>query len=358
MNFIARFSVLPLILVTLAGCGCGGGSASRPIAEFNSRKISEETYLKRLETMANVRVVINGQTVSARVAEPLSQQALRVLLSEQAILQAAQDEGVEPSKDDVERRKDLLSEINPNYISQQKEFGLTNSDINWQIRMQLANENLVKRGVDEKTLEDIEEFIRDNPEDFIQPATVTMRWIVVDSETKRDEVDRDLGQGLTFGHVASERSIVRNADRTDGSYPATSGVPVPVAINRFAEDLRTVVEKTAEREISDWFDIQGQHVKIYIESKVPEQKVEPTAAQKELMRIQLTVQEGRLNNNLNLLVTKKLMDANVTVHPPYLRKMWNTFTKRLGDQLADLFPERAGEATPAGGGVDVGGEPE
>jgi parvulin-like peptidyl-prolyl isomerase len=335
-----------LVAFGLVGCGRGGDV----LVEFNELKITKEAYMKRMETLDAVAVrVPQGQFPAGNlrlpVASPISHQTLQRMLAELALLQAAKDEGVAPSKEDIERRKELYTKIDPNYITQRKEIGMSISDIDYYIELELARENLLKRGTPEKTLEDVEKYIKEHPDEFRRPPMVTLRYIIVTSPEEQKKVDESLMRGYTFEQAAAEFSVAPNASREKGSFPPGSGATLsrPVPINQLDPPLRKAVENTGERKISDWFQY-GQHLcKIYVESKVPSQFVEPSSAQKELMRIQWTVREGSANNDLDRLLLKKLMDAKVKIHAPYLRKVWDALLDEVKTQAKELLPGVAPE---------------
>jgi hypothetical protein len=168
-----------LVAFGLVGCGRGGDV----LVEFNDLKITKEAYMKRMETLDAVAVrVPQGQFPAGNlrlpVASPISHQTLQRMLAELALLQAAKDEGVAPSKEDIERRKELYTKIDPNYITQRKEIGMSISDIDYYIELELARENLLKRGTPEKTLEDVEKYIKEHPDEFRRPPMVTLRYII------------------------------------------------------------------------------------------------------------------------------------------------------------------------------------
>ncbi|HWP30299.1 MAG TPA: SurA N-terminal domain-containing protein [Fimbriimonadales bacterium] len=321
-------------LFFLSILGCGGGS-DKPVAEFNNSPITEAQYLKRLETLPNVYVVIRGQRVLAPVAEPLSAQALRSLMQEETLLQVAKDQGVMPTQADVDKEIQFNEQLQSNWLNNLKEQGFTLDDIRRLVLVELARERLVTRGVPEKTLADVDKYVKENPEQFIQPATVKFRWIVVEKGMEK-KVDDALGKGLTFGAVASEFSIVPDAKLSNGSFPATSQEPRPVPIDRLSPPLRKAAESTPERKISGWFDYQGKRAKIYVESKTPAQKMTLTSAMKEKIKRQLMIQDG-IGNELDRLLLQKIIEAEIKVFPPYLRRTWESYREQLKDAATEML---------------------
>lgn len=329
-----RYLLLFSSLFVLSLFGCGGGS-DKPVAEFNNTPITEAQYLKRLETLPNVYVVIRGQRVLAPVAEPLSAQALRSLMQEETLLQVAKDQGVMPTQADVDKEIQFNEQLQSNWLNNLKEQGFTLDDIRRLVLVELARERLVTRGVPEKTLADVEKYVKENPDQFIQPATVKFRWLVVEKGMEK-KVEDALGKGLTFGAVASEFSIVPDAKLTNGSFPATSPEPRPVPVNRLSPPLRKAAESTPERKVSSWFDYQGKRARIYVESKTPAQKMTLTSAMKEKIKRQLMIQDG-IGNEIDRLLLQKIIDAEIKVFPPYLRRTWESYREQLKDAATEML---------------------
>ena len=328
--------IIPLVLLPLLLTGCGGGgSGDKTIAEFDGKRITESAYLKRLETLGQVTVVINGQTVNAPLAEPLSAQALRSLMAEETLLELAREQGLFPSKDEVAKEKEFNEKLRPNYTQSLQELGYRLEDIDRQIQIELCRFRLLTDGVPEKAMADAEKFIEENPQMFTQPASVKFRWLVVPaSEMKK--VDEDLGKGLTFGAVASKYSIVPDAQITNGSFPPRTKDPMQISIESLRPELKSAAEKTAERQVSAWFEYAGNRAKIYVESKTPSQLIKLNDAQKEQVRRQLMLRDG-IGNELDKKLLEKILEAEVKVIPNYLRKTWEAYRTQLKDAQAEML---------------------
>lgn len=338
-------------LVVLAGCGGGSASGSSSLGTFNEAPISREDYYKKLETMQVVRVVDgNGNVVQARLAEPMSNQALQMVMIEQAILQAARDEKVLPTSEDVQKERKFREELRPSYINELKQMGLTMPDIDRQILLELAQERLTIRGVPQKTLADVDKYIADNPSVSRVPATVTMRWIVVETEAEQQAVDADLRGGLHFASVASSRSKMPNARMNNGAFPDGAAQPRPVPIETFAPAMRDVINRTEDGRVSDWVVIENRRIKMFIEAKTPETKKEFTNAEKEQLLRELMVREGSVQNDVQKLIVEKLSTANVKININHLRQAWETFQTAVKERSADILgtPTQPSESRPNG----------
>ncbi len=333
----------------MAGCGGAKASGSSSIATFNEAPISREDYNKRLETMQVVRVVDgNGNVVQARVAEPMSSQALQMLMIEQAIIQAARDEKVLPSSDDIEKERKFREELQQGYVNELKKMGLSMADIDRQIMLELAQERLTTRGVPEKTMDDVDKYITDNPNITRVPATATFRVIVVESAAEQQAVDADLRGGLPFGSVASMRSKMPNARMNNGSFPDNSAQPRPMAVQGLRPEMQKALNETAEGKISEWVVVDQQRIKIFVEAKAPETKTTLSNAQKERLRRELMAREGQVQNDVQKLIVEKLSKADVKVNINYLRQAWETFQTAVKERSADILGTPSSETpTPA-----------
>ncbi|MBA3725233.1 MAG: SurA N-terminal domain-containing protein [Armatimonadetes bacterium] len=341
-----------LAATTAAGLtGCGGKAGGETIANFNGKPIEESKYYKQLETMDSIAVVLpNGQTTNARPAQPLSSQALGKLIERQVVLQAAKDQGVLPSKEDVEKEKTLRSGLNPQFFDQMRALGYSGDDINESLQVDLALYQLSVKGQQEKTIADAEKFVKENPERFRQPATASLRWIVLNNPSQRQAVDKAL-INATFGAAATQFSTVPSAKVDNGAFnPApgsTAPRPVPVT-DTLGPELLPQVKKTGEGEASGWFQFRGKWVKIKVEGKTVAQQTKPSAGQLELIRRALTQQDAKGSIDVQKILLDKLLAADVKITRAHLKKNWDTLVTALKQRTAELgesAPSQTSEAT-------------
>lgn len=335
-------------LCAISGCGGSASAGGGSIATFNGAAVTRDDYYKKLETMQVVRVVdSNGNVVQARLAEPMSSQAMQMIMIEQAIIQAARDEKVLPTADDIEKEKKFREDLQQGYVNELKKMGFSMSDIDRSIMLELAQENLTVRGVPEKTMEDVDKYIESNPNVTRVPATATLRLVVVETADEQRKVDEQLKNGIPFGSVASMFSKLPNARMNNGAFPDSSTQPRAVAIERLAKEMQDAVNKTADGRVSDWFALGNQKVKLFVEAKTPETRTTLTNAQKERLRRDLRIQEGRLQNDVQKLILEKLSKADVKVTVDYLKQAWETFQKAVRERSADILGHPVeGEQTP------------
>jgi hypothetical protein len=344
-KFIIEFGLAAATAV-IAGCG-GGGSTGEVIAKFNEETITKDQYLKQLETMDSILVTLeNGQQVQARPSQSLSTQALSKMVERNVVLEAAKNANVLPSQEEVEREKTLRTEINPQFQDQLRAAGYSGEDIDMAIKVDLALYKLTVMGQKEKTLADAEKYVKDNPAQFKQPETATLRWIVVRDPAVRAQVDKML-VNASFGAAAAQYSVVPTAPQDKGAFNSGGqAVPRPVPItSALGEELLAQVKKIKEGGTGDWFRFQNNWAKVKVEAKTPAVQITPKPAQLEVLRRELSRQDAGGANDVPGLLLKTLLDADVNVMPAYLKKNWETLVAALKSRTMGLGDNPA--AAPA-----------
>ena len=337
----------------LAGCG-GGGSTGEVIASFNGQEITRDEYLKQLETMDAILVVLpDGRQAQLRPAQSLSTQALSKLVEREVVLEAAKKNNVMPSQDDVNREKTLRSDINPQFQDQLRAIGFSGEDIEAALRTDIALYKLTVMGQKEKTIADAEKYVKDNPAQFRQPETATFNWIVVSDPAVRAEVDRML-VNAAFGAAAARYSVVPTAKTDNGAFNSggsTQARPVPLT-EQIGEPLLGQLKKTSEGATSDWFRYQNAWAKIQVQAKTPAVQIKPKASQLEMIRRDLSRSDTRGANDVQDLLLQTLLEADVKVMPAYLKKNWETLVAALKTRTAALGDKPTStEAAPKDGAV-------
>lgn len=342
--------------VVLAGCG-GGGSTGEVIAKFNGDEITKDQYLKQLETMDTIMVTLqNGQQVQARPTQSLSTQALSKMVERNVVLEAAKTANVLPSQEEIDREKVLRTEINPQFQDQLRAAGYSGEDIDLALKVDLSLYKLTVRGQQEKTLDDAQKYVKDNSDQFKQPETATLRWIVVNDAAVRAQADKML-VNASFGAVAARYSIVPTAKQDNGAFNSGGqSVPRPVPItNQLGEELLPQVKKIKEGGTGEWFRFQNTWAKVKVEAKTPAIQLTPKPAQLEMIRRDLSRQDARGANGIQDMLLQTLLKAEVNVMPAYLKKNWETMlsalksrTMGLGDKPAEVGASKpgAGESKP------------
>ncbi|RMG26895.1 MAG: hypothetical protein D6724_00785 [Armatimonadetes bacterium] len=354
---IRAISVLIVAALSALFVGCGGGGGDTAvIATVNGEKITKEQYVKKLETMTSIRAinptqnpVQPGQAGQVQVADSLASQALSSLVDEVLTLQTAKDEGVLPTKEDVDQEQRLMESLNPNYVKNLKSMGFTLDEIRRQLMVRLAERNLLIRGVPKKSLADAKKYIAEHPEEFTVPAMARIRWIVLEDPNLRDDVDKELGSGVTFGAVAGKYSTAVNARAENGAFPPGNGPqPTPQVIpDNPTNAFWKAVKDTPKGQMTGWIELEGNgkktYVKLLVEDKTEKSVRKLSPAEEEMVRRALEERDARDSNDLTNLYLQKLLKAKIEINVPYLKAAWEAQFQRIKERAARM-EEKIGSA--------------
>ncbi len=173
--FIGICSVALIML--LAGCG------GRTVVVVNGEKITKEELRNEAEKVA-------GQDI------------LRTLIMEKIISQAAKKEGVYPTNEEVDRELEFRKRENPTLLEDLRKQGLTIEDYKKKLVVNLAETNLLIKGI-EITDKEVEEAFNKN-KSFLD--RVRLRWIVNANQEEIKKAKEKLEAGAFFETVAKDSS--------------------------------------------------------------------------------------------------------------------------------------------------------
>jgi len=305
--------------------GCGGGKDSGPVlALVNGETITMDDFHKYMQSKPSVRIQTANGPAEARVSESLAFQALQDMIARQVTMQMAKDEGVFPTEQEVTKELEFQKKLQPTFLTQLTQAGLTLDRIKQSLTLNLAREKLITKGVN-VTMQEAEEFIKSNPKQFMDPAKAAMLWIFARSEDRKKQVDSALQSGQTFSVVASQYSEVPGARQQGGRFPqeTISGLPA---------DLQRLVNATAEGRATDWFRMQDGFAQFFVEKKTPEKPIDMTPERKEYVRRQLAQQRGAQATDLSKRVLDKLLKSTVDVKERTLVEAWKRAFERFKEE--------------------------
>lgn len=318
-----------LAFLTLAGCG-----GSNEVASVNNEGISLEEFNQYLATKRTVRVVVQNQVVEVPVSETLGFQALQELATRKLVMQMASDEGLMPTEQEIEAEIKFKTAINPQYLNELTSVGFSFGQIRREVAYAMCEERLLTRGIDVK-MDEVDQMMKENPQQFIEPATVTVYQILTNSEARREQVDSELRASVPFKQVATNRTIDPQGPRKQ------------YATERLAEPLKSALEGKPISHVTDWIDAgNGAQAKYFIEARTESKPVDMTPERKELLRRQIALNYGRQANDLPRQVADKLRGSDVRISDD--QETLNTMWKRFKDRLVKAVEES--ESTPVGNG--------
>lgn len=325
--------LIPTALIVSVGAllaGCGGKSAES-LASVNGDSITMEQFNEYLMVKPTVAVITNNGPATAQVADTLAFQALNDLVRQRVLLQMAKDEGVFPTDAEVGSELDFQTKLRPNFVRDLTARGLTLDMIRRDLTVQVAQQKLLTKGIN-VTMEEVDQFIKDNPARFTRPESAQMLWIVVD-DAGRAAVDADLRAGQAFASVAVRRSAVPNARENQGRLVVQGNPNVPLStLDQLAPGLANTIRNTPEGRQTGWIRSGQQFAKFLVERKQAAEKQTLSDAQKEQLRREIAATRGSAALDLNKRILDRLKEARVTVNVQPLREPWNRAMKRLTEE--------------------------
>jgi|GEM_PF-460782 len=350
------YAPIAVAVVALSSFGCGkkgpdssGLSASgsgveegAAIATVNGQAITAKDYYDYLVRKSTVDVAGQQGVQSAQTVGSVGLQALRDLINNQMILQLAKDQGVAPTDADIKKELDMRIASTPDLMARAQKAGLTQEGINDLIRMELARDNILSKGVTVPPAE-VDQYIKENPKDFVEPATVHLLVIMAKDAAKKAAIDKDLAT-MQFRAVAKKDSDAPDAKTTEGVVRETR-------VSALSKPLQDLVAKTAAGKATDWVNDNGGAFKFFVESKTPEKPLVMDAPKKAALQRQLAVRRGQNTNDIQKMLIAKFGSSSISVSLPVLQAPWQSMADEMKREAA------AAASMPPGGVSGVPGGP-
>lgn len=298
-----------LLLATLifASLANAQSDPTKPVATVNGETISGLEYFRRMEFLPGVGRMVRGEFTETWPGYIAMQQ----LINERLILQLAKERGVFPKEADVKAELDSKVASNPKLIENLAKVGISKADLENQIRVDLAEFNIITQGITITDLE-VEKHYKDNPSRFTIPKRYKLRLIAIPAERKAS-VEADLAAGKPFADVATKYS-------TDPS-SLQGGSIGEVPANAFSEPVLKVLDATKIGTATDWVQGNTGLFKFYIEDIKPQEKIPLDDNLKKQLRKSLMLDRGRVKNNIEKLMAEMRKKAKIEVVQPGLSDM-------------------------------------
>ncbi|HEY0868489.1 MAG TPA: peptidylprolyl isomerase [Fimbriimonas sp.] len=310
-------------MLGIVAVGCRKAKPVEPVAIVNGVPITAEEYYGYLERKPNVTVVSSDGrgTVEGKVAYSLGFQALRDIVNRKLLRDIAEKEKVEPSPEDVEAEIQFRKKGDPEFVSRLTDQGLSMDDVREDIRMDLIQERLWTRG-ETVTDAEVDQFIKQDPRQFMLPAEADLRWIVVESDSQKQQVDRQLKAGQPFQTVAGKLSKAPGASGNGGLFPERrlEGLPAPI---------RSAVEATRAGKTTNWIRDGKRWIILFVEKKDPQIKIPIDDHMRTRIRRLLAIQKGRNRNDIGAKLEEALREAKVEVRKESIKKIWDEASQNL-----------------------------
>lgn len=338
--FGAGFAALAVI--TLSACG---GKQGDTVAKIGETSIDLETYLRRLEMMPTPTQVVGSQIATS----PAGYTTLWQLIREQALLDMAKEEGVLPTDQQVEERVQREMKNNPQVKQAITEGRMTLDDYRQQVKVRLAQFNLLTKGVT-VTEQELKKAYEDNKRTFYQPASARVRFVIARNPTVRKQIDDDLKRGFNFQSIVNKyaQNPVSGVETNEGEIAIEGDLPQNPQEQQAALRLRSALKNAKPTEVTDWLVVgPGAVARFEVLSRSAGRQL-PYEEVKDQIREALMLQKGQqTNRDLTMELAKRIANTPVEIKSEMWKKQYEKDIQELKKTLAQLEPQQ-GKA--AGGG--------
>lgn len=295
--------------------GCKG-KTGEVMAVVNGEQITREDFYTYMEHKPNVMVQTPQGPASANVATPLNFQSLNDLINQKLLEQMAKDENVFPTEKEIEEEIAFQQTKNQGFVKNLTAQGFTMTEIRRQLALERCRYKLITKGIKISDAQ-VENYIKNNPQQFQNPKTVDLSWVVVKDDATLKEVDSALKSGESFGIVATRYSVAKNPQ-----YPSR-------IYSQFPDRLKQVVDKLPEGGTSDWLVDGANRVRFRVEKKTEASKIEIKPWMKTEISRALATQKGSVAVDLDKRLLNKRKEANLAVNPKGLKEQFDNIAKSL-----------------------------
>lgn len=310
-----RQRISTIAVAIFAFCIGYGQDMNRAMLTVNGESISRGEYYRRMEFLPDVGKVVNDRFVERTPAFL----TIERLVNEKIILQLAKRHGVAPTPGEVENEFNFRRQDFPEQIRSLLEFGVTEEEIKGQIAIEMAQFNLLTKGVT-VTDQQISDHYNNNRFFYSIPAKATLRVIVVKTEADKARVDAAL-RSRSFGEVAREHSVDLSKFADGG------GMLGEIPIDRLPQNVRSWVEVLDAGKNTPWIESSDAHLIYHIEKKTPEQQLPLDDKLRRQIRKKMMLDMGRARNDIKSMMDEMLKTVKVVIDSPALQKIWDSYIK-------------------------------
>lgn len=290
---------------------------NKVIATVNGEDISASEYYHHMEFMQGVTMNVGGQNVESTPGFF----AIAQLIGEHLAYQLAKQQGVLPSKQEVEDELQLRLASNPKYIEQMADNGVSQNDLLDSIKYDLTKFKLQTQGIT-VTDQEVQKFYKDHPSEFTTDKMVKCRVIAVRTDSEAASVDAELKSGKDFSAVAKDKS----ADVTK----ALGGDLGTVPITYFPQNVQAALNSIKIGNTTGWMDVNGSQVKYQLAGVTapklqPLDKIGLIATRRRLM-----IQKGKTSDQLAKEINDMRAKSKVTIVQKQFADLWEQLVGSQG----------------------------
>jgi len=328
---IGVFALIGLIAALgLSACRSG----EQAIAKVNDTPLPREDYYRRLELVPTPIQIGPNQATTA----PAGYTTLVQMIREHVLLQMAREKGVMPTDKQVDERVEREMKNNPQIKQAITELKvMTLDDYRQQMRVALAQFNLITRGVT-VTEQEVKQFYEQNKSRFYRPATVHVRFVLVQDPTIRQQIDDDLKRGFSFQSIVQKYSQNPAAGIRAGETDFAIEGPINARTQQElaqAQQLRKVLQNAKVGQVTNWMQFGNDAVRVEVVTRTPgrQQTFEEV---KDTIREGLMLQKGsEKNKDINAEIARAMLNAKVEILSPQWKERYQKDIEQLRKALEE-----------------------
>ncbi|HRF60466.1 MAG TPA: peptidyl-prolyl cis-trans isomerase [Fimbriimonadaceae bacterium] len=291
------------LTVALVGTVSAQVDPNRTIMIVNGEEIRGNEYYRRMEFLPGVGRTVNGKFVEA----PPGILTMLRILDERLLLQLATQKGVGPTESEVQNEIKERMAGNPRLMEGLKALGLSDADLNYQVRVDLAEYKLRTQGIT-VTDQEVEKYFNDNPKLFSSAKSYKLRVIAIQDEAGRKAVDDALKAGQPFAEVAKKFSV--EASKSIGGDIGT------LPEDALSPAVRSAIEAVKIGQATTWIKGQSAEIRFLVENILPPSKRSLDPVLRREIRQKLMLDRGAVRNNLDTMMRDMRSKAVVESKQP------------------------------------------
>lgn len=322
MKFKSSFILLGALLLV----GCNKSASSGNLVTVNGESVDMDTYYRYLEIKPTVQVDTGQGIQVAKISRSIGFQGMTDMIKQTLIMQIAKSQGVYPTSEDIEAEINFRKRSDPNFMKNLSNMGLNTEMIRRDLTISICEERVLTKGI-KVSEEDVDRYIKDNPKNFVTPATADLLWILAKDDTTKAQAEKALGSGQSFNQVAQAYSADKNGRQSGYHYPVR-------VIEQMPSGLKDLIGQTSEGKSTDWIKEGDKWLKFYVERKNAEKPTKIDANVREFVRRKLARDRGSAANDLDKRIQEALLKAKIEVGPKMLQQTWQSEMENYRAQMS------------------------
>lgn len=262
---------------------------NRVVATINGEDLKGAEFYRRMEFLPDVGKIAGNEIITSTPAFWV----LERIITERMILALAKEKGVSPTQTEIDAEINLRLESNPKMFEEWTASGQPKSDLEFQIKVQIAQFKIATMGIT-VTDQEIDKFYKDYPSMFTIPKRYKLRVISVSDDAKKAQVDFQLQSGKSFAEVA--KAMSEDVTKADGGYYGT------IQEDRLSEVMRKALANVKVGGATAWLEAPNQKIKIYIDEILAPQLTPMDAGLRRSLRRKLMLDRGKTKNDVGKMM--------------------------------------------------------